>query len=74
MPQYNMHLFAMTLKTKEDKFAPAWIGVTPKGIEVYQVSLFEYIFLRNFTNITRFLFDFRYRMWWGVTKSLHPLD
>jgi hypothetical protein len=37
MPQYNMHLFAMKLKTKEDSSAPAWIGVTPKGIEVYQV-------------------------------------
>ncbi|OXA42714.1 FERM domain-containing protein 6 [Folsomia candida] len=36
MPQYNMHLFGMTLKTKEDKYAPAWVGVTPKGIEVYQ--------------------------------------
>jgi hypothetical protein len=39
MPQYNMHLFGMTLKTKEGKDAPAWIGVTPKGIEVYQVCL-----------------------------------
>jgi len=38
MPQYNMHLFGMTLKTKEGKDAPAWIGVTPKGIEVYQVD------------------------------------
>jgi hypothetical protein len=40
MPQYNMHLFGMTLKTKEDKYAPAWVGVTPKGIEVYQVSIY----------------------------------
>lgn len=39
MPQYNMHVFRMTLKTKEGKDAPAWIGVTPKGIEIYHVSL-----------------------------------
>lgn len=26
MPQYNMHLFGMTLKTKEDKYAPAWVS------------------------------------------------
>lgn len=38
MPQYNMHVFRMTLKTKEGKDAPAWIGVTPKGIEIYHVS------------------------------------
>ncbi|CAG7819115.1 unnamed protein product, partial [Allacma fusca] len=36
MPNYNMHLHAMTLRTKDGKDAPVWIGVTPKGIEVYQ--------------------------------------
>jgi len=37
MPQYNMHMYGMTLKTKDGRDAPAWVGVTPKGIEVYQV-------------------------------------
>jgi hypothetical protein len=38
IPIYNMHLYSMTLRTKDGKEAPAWIGVTPKGIEVYQVG------------------------------------
>jgi len=38
IPTYNMHIYGMTLRIKDGKEAPAWIGVTPKGIEVYQVE------------------------------------
>lgn len=37
MGKSNMHLYAMTLRTKEGKEDLVWIGVTPKGIDVYQV-------------------------------------
>ena len=43
IPMYNMHLYGMTLRTKDGKDAPAWIGVTPKGIEVYQVESSYYV-------------------------------
>jgi len=39
IPTYNMHLYGMNLRTKDGKDTQAWIGVTPKGIEVYQVRL-----------------------------------
>lgn len=38
IPTYNMHLYGMTLR-KNGKDNQAWIGVTPKGIEIYQVYI-----------------------------------